>query len=185
VLRSAPFWLLSCAFFLATIAGIAVVVQGIPFLLERGYGTVFAAFAIGLIGVSQIPGRIVFAAVGTRLAEPWRSVAVFMLIAAGILLVVGIDAPAAVLVGMILLGMGNGMATLARATVVADRYGAASYGAIASVMGAGTMSARAVAPVTAAAWAAAVGYTSMLLTLSALAALAALLAFAAERSAPA
>jgi MFS family permease len=185
VLRSAPFWLLSCAFFLATIAGIAVVVQGIPFLLERGYGTVFAAFAIGLIGVSQIPGRIVFAAVGTRLAEPWSSVAVFMLIAAGILLVVGIDAPAAVLVGMILLGMGNGMATLARATVVADRYGAASYGAIASVMGAGTMSARAVAPVTAAAWAAAVGYTSMLLTLSALAALAALLAFAAERSAPA
>jgi MFS family permease len=185
VLRSAPFWLLSSAFFLATIAGIAVVVQGIPFLLERGYGTVFAAFAIGLIGVSQIPGRIVFAAVGTRLAEPWSSVAVFMLIAAGILLVVGIDAPAAVLVGMILLGMGNGMATLARATVVADRYGAASYGAIASVMGAGTMSARAVAPVTAAAWAAAVGYTSMLLTLSALAALAALLAFAAERSAPA
>jgi MFS family permease len=185
VLRSAPFWLLSSAFFLATIAGIAVVVQGIPFLLERGYGPAFAALAIGLIGVSQIPGRIVFAAVGTRLAEPWSSVAVFMLIAAGILLVVGIDAPAAVLVGMILLGMGNGMATLARATVVADRYGAASYGAIASVMGAGTMSARAVAPVTAAAWAAAVGYTSMLLTLSALAALAALLAFAAERSAPA
>jgi predicted MFS family arabinose efflux permease len=184
-LRSGSFWLLSSAFFLATIAGIAVVVQGIPFLLERGYGTAFAAFAIGLIGVSQIPGRIVFAAVGTRLAEPWNAVIVFALIAAGILLVVGIDAPAAVVVGMMLLGMGNGMATLARATVVADRYGAASYGAIASVMGAGTMSARAVAPVTAAVWATTVGYTSMLLTLCALAVLAALLAFAAERSAPA
>ena len=184
-LRSGSFWLLSSAFFLATIAGIAVVVQGIPFLLERGYGTTFAAFAIGLIGVSQIPGRIVFAAVGARLAEPWSSLTVFALIAAGILLVVGIDAPAAVVVGMMLLGMGNGMATLARATVVADRYGAASYGAIASVMGAGTMSARAVAPVTAAAWAATVGYSSMLLTLGALAVLAALLALAAERSAPA
>jgi MFS family permease len=183
--RSVSFWLLSLAFFLATVAGIAVVVQGIPFLLERGYGTAFAAFAIGLIGVSQIPGRIVFAAAGARLAEPWSSLTVFALIAAGILLVVGIDAPSAVVAGMILLGMGNGMATLARATVIADRYGAASYGAIASVMGAGTMSARAVAPVAAAAWAATVGYASMLLTLSALAVLAALLAFAAERTAAA
>ena len=183
--RSASFWLLSSAFFLATIAGIAVVVQGIPFLLERGYGTAFAAFAIGLIGVSQIPGRIVFAAVGGRLPEPWSSMSVFALIAAGILLVVGVDAPAAVVAGMILLGMGNGMATLARATTIADRYGAASYGAIASVMGAGTMSARAVAPVAAAAWAATVGYASMLLTLCALAVLAVLLAFAADRSAAA
>jgi len=184
-MRSASFWLLSSAFFLATIAGIAVVVQGIPFLLERGYGTAFAAFAIGLIGVSQIPGRIVFAAVGGRLPEPWSSMSVFALIAAGILLVVGVDAPAAVVAGMILLGMGNGMATLARATTIADRYGAASYGAIASVMGAGTMSARAVAPVAAAAWAATVGYASMLLTLCALAVLAVLLAFAADRSAAA
>jgi len=184
-MRSASFWLLSSAFFLATIAGIAVVVQGIPFLLERGYGTAFAAFAIGLIGVSQIPGRIVFAAVGGRLPEPWNSMSVFALIAAGILLVVGVDAPAAVVAGMILLGMGNGMATLARATTIADRYGAASYGAIASVMGAGTMSARAVAPVAAAAWAATVGYASMLLTLCALAVLAVLLAFAADRSAAA
>ena len=183
--RSASFWLLSLAFFLATIAGIAVVVQGIPFLLERGHGTAFAAFAIGLVGISQIPGRMVFAAVGARLAEPWRSVIVFALIATGILLVVVIDAPAAVVAGMILLGMGNGMATLARATVVVDRYGAASYGAIASVMGVGPMSARAVAPVAAAAWAATVGYATMLLTLSGLAALAALFAFAAERSASA
>jgi predicted MFS family arabinose efflux permease len=184
-MRSASFWLLSSAFFLATIAGIAVVVQGIPFLLERGYGTAFAAFAIGLIGVSQIPGRIVFAAVGGRLPEPWSSMTVFALIAAGILLIVGVDAPAAVVAGMILLGMGNGMATLARATTIADRYGAASSGAIASVMGAATMTARAVAPVAAAAWAATVGYPSMLLTLCALAALAAVLAFAADRSAAA
>ena len=58
-LRSAASWQLSPAFFLATVAGVAVVVQGIPCLLDRGYGAAFAAFAIGLIGVSQIPGRIV------------------------------------------------------------------------------------------------------------------------------
>jgi predicted MFS family arabinose efflux permease len=180
-LRSAAFWLLSVAFFLATVAGIAVVVQGIPFLLERGYGTAFAAFAIGLIGISQIPGRIAFAAAGGRLPEPWRTVTVFLLIAAGIVLVIGIDARAAVLAGMVLLGMGNGMATLARATVIADRYGTAAYGAIASVAGAGTMAARAAAPVAAATWAAIVGYGTMLASLAALAALAAVLAAFAAR----
>ena len=180
-LRSAPFWLLSTAFFLATVAGIAVVVQGIPFLLEHGYGTSFAAFAIGLIGISQIPGRILFA-LGGRLPEVWRTVAVFALIAAGIVLVVaGIESAPAVVAGMILLGMGNGMATLARATVIADRYGPAAYGTIASVAGAGTMGARAAAPVAAAAWAAIVGYGAMLATLAVIAALAGLLAYAAER----
>ena len=178
-LRSSTFWLLSTAFFLATVAGIAVVVQGIPFLLEHGYGTSFAAFAIGLIGISQIPGRILFA-FGGRLPEVWRTVAVFALITAGIVLVVaGIESAPAVVAGMILLGMGNGMATLARATVIADRYGPAAYGMIASVAGAGTMGARAAAPVAAAAWAAIVGYGAMLATLAVIAAIAALLAYAA------
>ena len=175
-LRSAPFWLLSVAFFLATVAAIAVVVQGIPYLLERGYGSSFAAFAIGLIGISQIPGRVLFAAVAGRVSEPVRTVGLFVLIALGIVLVIGVDAKPAVLVGMVLVGMGNGMATLARATVIADRYGPAAYGAIASVAGAGTMGARAVA-----AWAAVVGYGSMLATLAAIAAFAAVLAYAAER----
>jgi MFS family permease len=98
-----------------------------------------------------------------------------------VLVVVGVDAAPAVFAGMVLLGMGNGMTTLARATVVADRYGPTAYGTIGSVVGAGTMGARAVAPVAAAAWAAAVGYRAMLVTLASIAAIATLLAFAAER----
>ena len=132
-LRSTSFWLLSGAFFLATGAAIAFMVQGIPFLLERGYSPAFAAFSIGVIGISQIPGRLLFAPLAERLPHPWGTVALFALIAAGIGLIVGVDATAAVIAGLVLLGMGNGMATLARATVIADRYGPAAYGTIASV----------------------------------------------------
>jgi predicted MFS family arabinose efflux permease len=176
-LRSPPFWLLTTAFFLATVAGIAVVVQGIPFLLERGHSTSFAAFAIGLIGVSQIPGRLLFG----RLPERRQTVLVIAFVAAGILLVASVDATPAVLAGMVLLGMGNGMATLARAVVIADRYGPAAYGAIASVAGGATMAARAAAPVAAAAFAGAAGYAALLFTLGGVALLAAGLAYAAER----
>jgi MFS family permease len=180
-LRSAPFWLLSAAFFLGTFTGIAMTVLAIPFLLERGYGAAFAAFAVGLVGFSQIPGRVLFAAIGSRLPRELAISAVFALIGGGIAVLVGLDTTATVLAGLVLLGMGNGMATLARATAIADLYGGASYGTINSIAAAGTTGARAAGPVTAAIYAAAVGYSALLWTLAGLALVAGLLAYRAER----
>ena len=159
-------------------------VLAIPFLLERGYSAPFAAFAVGLIGISQIPGRAVFAALAGRLPAAWTTAGVFALIALGIGVVVGVHGTAAVIAGLVLLGMGNGMTTLSRATVIADRYGAAAYGTIGGVAAAFTTGARAAGPVTAAAYAALVGYTSLLWTLAALALAAAVLAFRAETAQP-
>ena len=173
VLRSTPFWLLAAAFFLASLAAFAMIVQAIPFLLERGYSASFAAFAVGLIGVSADPRP---APVRRRGAAAWP--VVFALIALGIAVIVSVDGAVAVLAGMVLLGMGNGMATLARATVIADRYGPAAYGAIGGVAASVTTAARALGPVGAAAWASVVGYETLLWTLAGLAAAAALLAAA-------
>jgi hypothetical protein len=145
-LRTRPFWLLSTSYFLATFIGIAMTVLGIPFLLERGYSAPFAAFAVGLIGISQIPGRAVFAALAARLPASWTTAGVFALIALGIGVVVGIHGTAAVIAGLVLLGMGNGMTTLSRATLIADRYGAAAYGTIGGVAAALTTGARAAGP---------------------------------------
>jgi predicted MFS family arabinose efflux permease len=184
-LRSLPFWLLSSAFFLGTFTGIAMTVHAIPFLLERGYGAAFAAFAVGLVGFSQIPGRILFALIGSRLPRELAVSAVFVLIGAGIAVLVAFDTTAAVLAGLVLLGMGNGMATLVRATAIADLYGGASYGTINSVAAAGTTVARAAGPVAAAVYAAALGYDTLLWTLSGVAAVAALFAYRAERHAAA
>ena len=49
-----------------------MMVLAIPFLLERGHGPRFAAFAVGLIGVSQIPGRLLFAPSRRGCREGWR-----------------------------------------------------------------------------------------------------------------
>jgi hypothetical protein len=80
----------------------------------------------------------------------------------------------------VLLGMGNGMATLARATAIADLYGSGAYGTIGSVAAAATTVARAAAPVAAAVYAAAFGYVALLWTLAGVAVLAAGLAYRAE-----
>jgi MFS family permease len=180
-LRSLPFWLLSTAFFLGTFTGIAMTVHAIPFLLEQGYGAAFAAFAVGLIGFSQIPGRVLFAAIGARLPREFAISAVFLLIGGGIAVLVGLNATAGVLIGLVLLGMGNGMATLARATAIADLYGGASYGTINSIAAAGTTGARAAGPVTAAIYAAAFGYGALLWTLVGVSVIAGFLAYRAER----
>ena len=181
--RSLPFWLLSGAFVLASLSTIAMTVFSIPFLLERGHSAAFAAFAVGLIGVSQIPGRVLFGPLAARLPRAEATASVFALIAIGITVVVTVHSTAAVIVGLVLLGMGNGMATLARATAIADLYGAGAYGTIASVAGGMTTAARAAGPFAAAVYAAAVGFTALLWTLAALALAAAALAYRAERAA--
>ena len=66
--------------------------------------------------------------------------------------------------------------------MIADRYGAAEYGAIAGVLASVTTRARAAGPIAGAAWASVVGYEGLLWTLAGLAALSVLLAVVADRS---
>jgi MFS family permease len=180
-LRSVPFWLLSGAFVLAALTSFAMVVHAIAFLLERGHSPTFAAFAVGLIGISQIPGRLLFGPVAARLPRPAATASVFVLIGLGVAIVVSLESTAAVMAGLVLLGMGNGMATLARATAIADLYGPGAYGTIASVAGAMTTGARAAGPVAGAIFAALFGYVALLWALATLALVAAALAWRAEQ----
>jgi MFS family permease len=181
-LRSAPFWLLSGAFVLASLTSFAMAVHAIAFLIERGHSSAFAAFAVGLVGISQIPGRLLFGPLAARLPRPAATAGVFVLIGLGVAVVVSVHATAAVVAGLVLLGMGNGMATLARATAIADLYGAGAYGTIAAVAGSMTTAARAAGPVAGAVYAALFGYVALLWTLAALALLAAALAWRAEHA---
>ncbi len=175
-LRSLRFWLLSVAFLLASLSAFAIVVFAIPFLVERGHSPSFAAFAVGLVGISQIPGRLIFAPLTSRLPRAQATAAVLGLIGLGGIVIVTSQSTAAVIAGFVLLGMGNGMATLARAISIADLYGPAAYGTIGAVAGGMITIARAAGPVTAAAYSAALGYTALMWTLAALALVAAALA---------
>jgi MFS family permease len=182
VLRSGPFWMLSAAFFLASFAAIAMTVHAIPYLVASGHSAAFAAFAVGLVGVSQIPGRVLFAPLASRVSAAASTASVFALIALGIAALAAGGGRGMVLAGVILLGMGNGMATLARATVIADRYGQAAYGTIAGVAASVSTAARAAGPVAAALYAAVAGYHGLLWTLVGLSVAAAWLGYRSEVS---
>ena len=170
-LRSAAFWLLTSAFTLGALTTSALGVHLVSFLVDAGHPVAFAATAAGLVGLFQVPGRVLLAGAGRALPPRLVVPGVFVVGALGVALLGLSAATGAVLVAVALLGMSNGMATLARATTVGDLYGPASYGALGGVVAAGNSGARAAGPIAAAlllAWAGGWGAVLVALTLCSL-----------------
>ncbi len=145
--RTPVFWILSTAFLVSNFATAAVTTHLIPFLVDRGYAPALAAAAIGWTGAMQLPGRVLFVPISARLGSRVMVATVFVAQALGI----G-QLPLLALVGtllpfIVMQGAANGMATLARASSLAEIFGARNYGAISGAVALGANGARAVGPV--------------------------------------
>jgi MFS family permease len=145
--RTAVFWVLSVAFFVSNFATAAVTTHLIPFLVDRGYAAALAAAIIGWTGAMQLVGRVFFVPLAARLGARVMLGAVFFAQALGVgqlplLALVGTIAPF-----IVLQGAANGMATLARASSLAEIFGSRNYGTISGAVALGSNGARAVGPV--------------------------------------
>ncbi|MFE5792642.1 MFS transporter [Streptomyces sp. NPDC056503] len=158
VVRSRPFVLLGVAFTLSAFAMYAVVVTLVPLLVERGYTTTQAAWALGLGGAGQTLGRLLYAPLARRTGVTARTV---VLVALGSLTTAALaltPGPYGLLVAVsVIAGMVRGNLTLLQATAVTDRWGARHYGRLSGILGAPAMTASALAPFAAAFFAAPLG----------------------------
>jgi hypothetical protein len=180
VVQRGGFRLITAAFALSSFVSVAVAVHLVKLLVDGGTTPAFAAFAAGLMGLSQIPGRIVFALAASRLGPAATARGVFAFGAVALVSLTVDQSRWAVLAFVVGYGMSNRMTTLLRATVIADLYGQASFGAISGVVSAVTLAVRAAAPFAAALIAVAPGGST---TLTALAAMSVAAAFAVGRGA--
>jgi predicted MFS family arabinose efflux permease len=179
------FWLLAAAFFLGTLSQAAVYVHLVPYLAERGYTLGSAATLTGLIGASQVIGRVVVTFLEGRLPRDALMAGIFALQASALLVLIQARSPLGVLVFVLPFGAASGAVTLARATAVADFYGPDHYGSIGGVVGMFVTAARTLAPVGAGAMSAALGgYTPVLWTLTSGSAVAGVAMFMAQRLVP-
>lgn len=182
--RLPGFRLLTGAFILVTLASAAIAVLLVTLLIGRGHGPGFAALAAGVVGVSQIPGRILFAIVGRWLSAGGLATAAFALMTASLVLLAVADAAWAALAFAASFGIGAGMSTLLRAALIAELYGSMRYGRNSSIVAAFVTGARAAAPLIAgAAVTLAGGYTELLWALAGATAVAAVAAHRAVREA--
>ncbi|MFD5895911.1 MFS transporter [Streptomyces sp. NPDC060366] len=185
VARSRPFWTLAAALTLSAFTVSAAVIALVPLILERGYTTTEAAWALGLGGAGQTLGRTLYATLARRSGATTRTtslIALGGLTTAALALVPG---PYALLVALsIAAGMVRGNLTLLQATVVTDRWGTTHYGHLSGILGAPTTTAAALAPFAGAALAIPLGgYPTMFLVLVGVSALAAGLALASHHRA--
>ncbi|MGZ3119792.1 MFS transporter [Streptomyces sp. H62] len=145
--RSRPFLLLAAAFTLSGFAMYAVVVALVPLLLERGYTTSQAAWALGIGGAGQTLGRTLYAALARRTTATARAT---VLIALGGLTTVSMAAapgPYALIIAVsVVAGMVRGNLTLLQATAITDRWGTVHYGRLSGLLAAPAHTAAALAP---------------------------------------
>jgi MFS family permease len=146
--RAPIFWALSLAFSIGSFATSAVTLHLIPYMVENGHAATAVAIAIGWMGAMQIPGRLVFIAVAGRFGALGVTMAVFVAQALGLALVaLAPGLPGGLVLVIAVLGAANGMATLARATTLAEVFGPAHYATISGAVALGANGARALGPV--------------------------------------
>ncbi|HZQ37863.1 MAG TPA: MFS transporter [Dehalococcoidia bacterium] len=185
-MRGATFWLLTAAFFLNGLGVSAMLVHLVPYLTDRGFSAGFAARIAGLVGIMALPGRLVLTPLGDRISRSLITCAIFVLQVVALLALLLVNGTAGVLIFVVLFGAGFGAVTPARAALVAQYYGPASYGAISGAMAFFLTGSRAVAPVAAALLYDATGtYRIAFWSLTAASAVAAVTVLLAERSATA
>jgi len=148
-LRSARFWFLAGAFVGASFVTSALAVHQVALLTDAGHPAAFAAGATGALGAMQLPGRLLFAPLERLSSRRVTTVVVFGALTVGVAILAASTSAAAVWTFVVVYGMGRGMSTLLRATLVADLFGATHYGAIGGVLSACTTAATAAGPLVA------------------------------------
>ena len=135
------------AFFLGTLPVAAIGVHLVSYLTDLGHNPAFAATATGLLGAMSVTGRIIFTIASRFLPQPLVIAVIFALQAAALLLLPLWHDRVGVLIFIVLFGLGFGVVTIARGSLIADFYGARHYGSIGGVVASFVTGARAAAPV--------------------------------------
>lgn len=132
--RTAGFWWLTAAFMFDRVATVAIAAHSVPLLLERGHPPAVVAAAVGSIGLLQVAGRLLFAPTAGVLPLRVATAATFAARALGLAALLLLPGAFGLWTFAALFGFANGATTLARAGLVAERFGPAHFGAISGSM---------------------------------------------------
>ena len=145
-LHDPTFRWVTLAFCLSTAVAFGAQLHLVPILLERGFSPTLAATIAGLIGATQVVGRVLMTPFTGRVSLRSLSVAVLALQPVALLVLLLVPELAGVIAFVVLFGAAKGCMTLVRPALVADLYGPAHYASIAGVLAFAATMAQAAAP---------------------------------------
>jgi predicted MFS family arabinose efflux permease len=146
VVTEGRFWGLTGAFALASCVTVATSVHLIPYLIARDVSPTAAGSVLGLVGLMQLPGRLVFSSIRRKLAWHWTAATLFLIQGAAVAVLARSTSHAGLAVFVCLFGVGNGISTLLRASTLVDLYGPGRYGRVSGVLALFSTLARAAGP---------------------------------------
>lgn len=139
-------WQMAAGLTLARIVTVGVGLQLAPLLLASGYRPGEAAALTGLMGLSALPGRVMFVPALRWVGPLPLTVTLMGLLAAGTGILLS-GATALKVTGIVLFGLVNGALTLARSELLARGYPAGLYGSVNGWLARSVNLAQAVTPV--------------------------------------
>ncbi|GMA16123.1 MFS transporter [Deinococcus metallilatus] len=119
---------LMVAFTLARVVTVGVGLQLAPLLLAAAYAPGLAAALTGLLGLTALPGRVMFVPLLGRLGALPLTLLLFMLLGLGALLLRFTASPALTVTAIVLFGLSSGALTLARAELLTRWYPPETFG---------------------------------------------------------
>jgi MFS family permease len=151
-LHDRHFWILTTAFVANAAALSALSVHLVAYLVELGHPAVFAATIAGLLGVLSVTGRLTVTGLQRRIRTTTAVAGIFTIqaIAAATLPLIGPTTIGAI-TGVVAFGLGFGVATIARPTLLAARYDTTGFATITGITTVPMTIAKAGAPLAAAA----------------------------------
>jgi cyanate permease len=141
-------WLLAIIFGLSSLSSAAAAVHVFPFLVARGFTTQSAALGIGAVGAAQVPARLAFGVIARVLPAPWIAPSIFLIQALGFVCL-GFASKTPIFIGLFALffGFANGLMTLVKSLLVAERFDLARYASISGTIAFCGQLARAAGPI--------------------------------------
>jgi MFS family permease len=146
VIAEPRFRALTAALTLASLVTVATSVHVIPYLIEGGTSAATAGVLLGLTGLMQLPGRLMFGPIRRSLGWQWTAAAVFVMQAAALVVLACTTSRAGLALFVCLFGVGNGSSTLVRASTLAELYGPDRYGRVGGIVSLFTTLGRASGP---------------------------------------
>lgn len=157
---------LAFTFGLSTLASAAFIANLVPALGERGIAPETAAWAGGLFGLLQLPGRALMV---NRRLSPAPGVLVLVSLAAqalGLVVVAAVSPLWAIAIGVMTFALGAGLTALARPSLVYSQFGLHQSGYVNGRLARAQQFARAVGPVAASAAATLTSHATVLVLLA-------------------
>lgn len=123
-------WAYSIVFILCTVSAMTLAVLVIPKLHAEGASAIWAASALGVFGVAQLPGRIWLARHRSEVSAAWLTTIPLTSMLLGMIGLALAPGLFAAFFSIALFGFGSGMMTLARPWLVQQRFGVSQAGRI-------------------------------------------------------